>query len=79
VWHARIASDKKTVETFAKMAGLIDARIANDHLGARGGLSAPTNLGSGRQAAAGTRALAAQDSITPFWAMQEANRSGERA
>jgi len=46
-----------------------DPCIANDRLGARGGLSAPAIPGSGRQAAAGTRALAAQDSIrqSHFW------------
>ena len=41
----------------------IDLCVANDRLGARGGLSAPVIPGSGKQAAAGTRALAAQDSI----------------
>jgi hypothetical protein len=42
---------------------LIESCLANDRLGARGGLSAPAIPDSGRRAAAGTRTLSMQDSI----------------
>jgi len=51
-------------ESYVRLfAGLLTPALPTIARGARGGLSAPATPGSGRQAPAGTRAFAAQDSI----------------